>query len=104
MRNLESRWVRSVWFSDEANANMYSSSNCGAMPAGNLDLELPTSPEGIIEKVHEIAKTADKMQHKGKKRKADDIEEHEPGAGAEITALRPVKWHVCLKISSRGNV
>jgi hypothetical protein len=64
-----------------------------AMPADNPDLELPTNAEGVIEKAHEIAETARKLQElKGKslKRKADDLDE-ETEAVPETTAVQPVK-------------
>jgi len=63
------------------------------MPADNPDLELPTDAEGVIEKAHEIAETARKLQEsKGKslKRKADDMEDEEE-VTSEPLAVQPVK-------------
>lgn len=62
------------------------------MPASNPDLELPNTSEGLIEKAHEIAVTARKLQaDKGKslKRKADDLDE-DVGEGSS-SALQEAK-------------
>lgn len=64
-----------------------------AMPADNPDLELPSTAEGVVEKAHEIAETARKLQEmktKSLKRKADDLEE-DIVTSEQTTALQPVK-------------
>jgi hypothetical protein len=64
-----------------------------AMPADNPDLELPSTAEGVIEKAHEIAETARKLQEsqrKSLKRKVDDIED-EVETAPEASTLQPAK-------------
>jgi hypothetical protein len=64
-----------------------------AMPANSPDLELPSTADGVIEKAHEIAETARKLQEskgKSKKRKADDLED-EIEAEPEASAAQPAK-------------
>jgi hypothetical protein len=60
------------------------------MPAGNSDLVLPDSVEGVLETSHEIVEEARKLEKsKGTKRKAED--EVEEAGPSSTTALQPAK-------------